>query len=161
MGITLVDVGIGMDCDDETDDPHYTLFRGRQSSALHVPYVLGNLNATTEAKLKTWCDTTDTASSQTNRGAWEDELDTQFGSGATSWYNDLSDAEQQRLTAMLRDDRVPRTPEYESQGWLTVALALAKLGDRQAAFDDAASHLSDSEREYLADLTSPQQPPTP
>jgi serine/threonine protein kinase len=75
------------------------------------------------------------------------------------------DAEQRRLTTLLRDDQVPRTPVQESEAWMFVALALAMLGDRQAVFDDAAQHLSGEQRElidrYLADLTSPQQPQPP
>jgi serine/threonine protein kinase len=74
------------------------------------------------------------------------------------------DAEQRRLTALLRDDQVPRTPVQESEAWMFVALALAMLGEHQA-FGDAAQHLSDEQRDlidrYLADLTSPQQPQTP
>jgi serine/threonine protein kinase/tetratricopeptide (TPR) repeat protein len=75
------------------------------------------------------------------------------------------DAEQRRLTTLLRDDEVPRTPDQESQAWLAVAVALALLGDRQAELDEAASHLSDIQLEiidpYLAAPTKPQQPPTP
>lgn len=97
MGVTQQDVGLAIDCDDESGTPRWVIYRSRTEPAGHGFAVLGDANATTKGKAKTWTDTTDTASSQTSRAAFRSELGAQFGSGATDWYDALSDAEQQRL----------------------------------------------------------------
>jgi tetratricopeptide (TPR) repeat protein len=75
------------------------------------------------------------------------------------------DAEQRQLAAMLLDEQVPRTPTHESEAWMAVNVALFLLGERGAALDEAASHLSDDQLEFIrqlsADSTNPQQPSTP
>lgn len=96
MGVTLTDVGLALDCEDETTDPRFALYRSRGSPALHVVSSLGAMNATVKAKIKTWVDVTATTS-QTSRTAWEDEGGTQFGAAFDDFYGDLTDAEQQKL----------------------------------------------------------------
>lgn len=96
MGVSQSDVGLALDCDDETADPRFTLYRSLGSPAAHAFYVLGAMNATTKAAIKAWVDVTATTT-QTSRAAWVTELGTQFGGSASSFYGDLTDAEQQKL----------------------------------------------------------------